>query len=1205
MNKISRPRAMTLLKPMGVALVYGLLSWLAIHFFSPDGKGSIFFLASGVGLAALLIGGPRYFWSVLGGAFLANAMDGRGLLLSLVHAGGSALAALLGAWLIQRDARFDPHLSTLRDFLRLVVSGSVAALVAAVVAVGSWALQGDGSEAYIFSNLLDWWMGDTLGIVLITPLVLLWQSSTDRPIARPDARYMVEALLIFGITTLAAGLIFLDWDGNGMTTPRQFFPASVTQAYWMFLYLSWIAVRLGVRATSVALLLVATVSAVGTLHGIGFYSHDGGAGLTSYWFFTLCLSVVSMALATHIAANKNMMELLASSEDKYRTLLDQSSDSIFSFYPDGRYSYVNQAFAATFDKTPQQIIDHTVWDIFPKDEADKRFRGIQDIFAEARERVFEVRVPTAAGDHYYITTAKPIVNEVGKVTSVICSSKNITERRRADDALKSSLSLLNATLAATDEGILVLDQNGQIVRWNPQFIELWRMPLALLTQTDRDPALRHLLALIARPEVILARITDLSEHPGASSTDMLHLLDGRVFRQTSKPQIIGDTVVGRVFSFADLTELEQQKEALSESELRFALAVEGADEGIWDLNLLTGELYHSPRMSAMLGYRVEECPPVLDTWNWLAHPDDVASYREKLIAHYKNQSSDFQTVVRLHHKDGTWRSIQSRGRACRDANGRAIRVTGTHTDITDRISIEKAAHDASRAKSEFLANMSHEIRTPMNGVVGMVDLLQTTALQPGQRRMLDTIHNSSLALVEILNDILDYSKIEAGKLAVESIPTSLQEVVESVTQLMGTTASAKGIELAASISPGLPAWLFCDPTRLRQVLLNLIGNAVKFTSTDAQRPGRVALQVQPCVRATGEPGVQLRIKDNGIGMSKEALASLYQPFTQADASTARQFGGTGLGLSICQRLVTLMGGQITVQSTLGEGSEFTVELPLLEAPPGPDRTLGATDATARRLRQALPAPTIEQALADGRLILVAEDNPTNSDVLQEQLRLLGYASEVAPDGVQALALWRSKRYALLLTDCHMPHMDGFELTQTIRQSEHVGTRLPIIAVTANALQGEAQRCLAQGMDDYLTKPLRLMALETMLTRWLPLLTVWDANTLNQIVGPNPVMQNRLLDNFLMNARSYVATIRVAAAVSDVATLTDMSHKLKSAARTVGALSLGDWCQQMESAGHAHNDQAYCALTAGLADAFSHAELMIQTHLAATHPPFVG
>ena len=668
-----------------------------------------------------------------------------------------------------------------------------------------------------------------------------------------------------------------------------------------------------------------------------------------------------------------------------------------------------------------------------------------------------------------------------------------------------------------------------------------------------------------------------------------------------------------------------------------------------------------------------------------------------------------------------------------DAQGQVTHFIAVKEDITDHKRIEEVAKAANRAKSEFLANMSHEIRTPMNGVVGMVDILQKTKLEPMQSRMLDTIHKSALALLGILNDILDYSKIEAGKLTVERIPTYLREVAEGVAQLLAITANTKSVELSVFVAPELPQWIICDPTRLRQVLLNLLGNAVKFTTVRAGQPAQVMLSVVPCTLAQGKPGVQLRIIDNGIGISPQALANLFQPFTQADESTARKFGGTGLGLSISQRLVELLDGHISVRSTLDEGSEFTVELPLQACAPGRmpvfgpsllgvqvlvavrDITLQKTAlayihegeasvtvladlAAVRQHLQQLPpdtgptvvllgcesaapatdlpagvgvvqlttrgdrqkggdefmlishpliysdliralslassplafaaaaqsahigisaarvAPTIEQALAIGQLVLLADDNDTNRDVMTEQLRLLGYACEVAFDGVQALAMWRTGRYALLLTDCHMPHMDGFELTEAIRQTEPVGTRLPIVAITANVMQGEAERCRARGMDDYLSKPLRMVELAPMLQKWLPLATqglqallaeadttpgelpMWDATTLGQMVGDNPAMHRHLLEQFLVSAEKQVAAIVLSIDAGEFSAAADVAHALKSASRMVGALQLGELCEQIETAGSDGEGPACRLISQDLAPILAQARISITQHM---------
>jgi PAS domain S-box-containing protein len=394
------------------------------------------------------------------------------------------------------------------------------------------------------------------------------------------------------------------------------------------------------------------------------------------------------------------------------------------------------------------------------------------------------------------------------------------------------------------------------------------------------------------------------------------------------------------------------------------------------------------------------------------------------------------------------------------------------------------AEAKTQAKSEFLARVSHEIRNPLNSVLGTIELLALTPLQPEQQHMVQTVALSSRLLLTILDDILDISKIEAGKLHVESIPTRLTEVVDSVLQLKQSNARARSIVLTSEIDPTLPEWIQTDPLRLRQVLMNLLSNAVKFTQGTTQRPGQVRLRALACQAADGTPALRVSVTDNGIGIKPEQTARLFESFAQADSSITRQFGGTGLGLAISRQLVGLLGGQITLESIWGEGSTFTVELPLREAvgPQEPVTPLGGGTQVPVAGNATLP-----DAAAKGvkQRILVVDDNEINRDLLSVQVRTLGYAVDTAPDGEQALEKWRKGQVTLMLTDCRMPTMDGFELARTIRAEEAGNEHLVIIAVTGNAMEGDAQRCLDAGMDDYLSKPLGLQTLGSMLAKWIP------------------------------------------------------------------------------------------------------------------------
>jgi PAS domain S-box-containing protein len=604
------------------------------------------------------------------------------------------------------------------------------------------------------------------------------------------------------------------------------------------------------------------------------------------------------------------------------------------------------------------------------------------------------------------------------------------------------------------------------------------------------------------------------------------------------------TLVALVFHYADRVRqrsrsAEEAIEALRQSEQRYEVAVRGSFQGLWDWDIPGRSVHFAPHCKTLLGFAADQPVTELAAWTSRIHPDDrerVMAAMDDHLVHHTPFDQEFRLVVGLEQL----RWVRARGQAIWNEHGFPVRMAGSLTDVSDRRRLEEelrkkveelaasnqtlqeyadAADAATRSKSEFLANMSHEIRSPLTAILGYTDLLLEQDPTDEARSSLERIKRNGEHLLAVINDILDLSKIEAGKLEIEKVLCPTAMLFHEVIELMQVRAQARALRLSLEFKGPLPANVLTDPLRLRQILINLVGNAIKFTDRG---------EVRVLVEATpgSLPLLTIDVIDTGIGLTPEQVERLFQPFTQADASMSRRFGGTGLGLAISQRLAGLLGGRITAESQFGAGSRFTVRIPIgpladepwtaiqpfgpaspaqsvhadtgpQPAPPAEASRSAPQPATNGATADAAPSPTTKQALPlSGRRILLAEDSPDNQWLIMHHLQKNGAVVELAEDGLQAIAkahaAWKSGRpFDAVLMDMQMPVLDGYEATRRLRANGYV---LPILALTAHAQAGDRQKCLAAGCDDYLPKPIRVPQLLAMLTKCLARLDLAGRDT---------------------------------------------------------------------------------------------------------------
>jgi len=910
-------------------------------------------------------------------------------------------------------------------------------------------------------------------------------------------------------------------------------------------------------------------------------------------------------------------------EERFRAIFEDAPLGMCVSGMDGKFIQVNEALCRMLGYSSAELLGKSWTELTHPDDLASSMEKMGRLIREPGGFVEdELRNIHHDGRSVWLRVRATVARTSdGSPSHFVVHLEDITERRRAKQLREFQNSLIHTIHDVSLDGILVVNDEQKIVMRNKKLLDVWHFspaktpdhPLDITSSTPDEALLTVVMEAVKYPEEFLKRVLELYADQDASDQCEVELKDGRTLeRYTTSLRNEDGNYLARAWFFRDITERKQAEADL----IQAREAAEAANHKLSAQNLILDRerkilrsfidnvpdlmyvkdiesrfVVANSAVARLFG--VEKPEDLLGKIDFDFYPHELASkfYEDEqcIIRTGQPMFDCEETVGELATSE--IRHIITTKIPVLDSKGQVTGVAGIGRNITERKKSEDALRDgnrqlqeataranelaveaaaANRAKSRFLANMSHEIRTPMNGVIGMNQLLLETNLTVEQRRYVEVAQSSGRTLLALIDDILDLSKIEAGKISLENRSFNLCHTVEDVVQLLRVQASAKELHLDARISSEIPECLRGDAHRLRQVLTNLAANAIKFTSR-----GAVRLEVELDSLCKGVATVRFTVSDTGIGIGPEQIHSLFSAFVQADASTTRKYGGTGLGLAISKQLVEMMGGGIGVSSRKGEGSTFWFTAVFDQAPCGEQHSGGQQ----HEKRSAEPGAL--RHLGHGERVLVVEDNFTNREVILAQLKKLGYNGEAVINGAEAVQAVERGGFELVLMDCAMPVMDGYEATHRIRQSNQ--PHIPIIALTASAMPPDRERCLSEGMDDYLAKPVELPQLADALAKWIkvsslrdrkgdpaqtrqepaavpthliePTHLIFDADSLLRRLLGDRELAGAVLNGFIHDAPSQLENLRVRLDEFNAPGVRSQAHTLKGSAATVGAEAL--------------------------------------------------
>lgn len=787
-----------------------------------------------------------------------------------------------------------------------------------------------------------------------------------------------------------------------------------------------------------------------------------------------------------VTEDRRTMDLIQRSEARYRLLADNTADVITRIRRDGSSRYISPSVEAMLGWRSEEMTGQ-IGDYVHPDDFERVMAVIEGAMEDSDRQAVVHRARHRAGHYIWVESSfQRIRSEPGEPEEVVVVIRDMSQRKAVEDQLQAALD--QARESETRYRLLTDRSEDIIITYGYDTLVTYASPsLERITGIKPEDILGKTVNTLLHPEdwrEVNAKLAAfIRDHPDQDMTTQRYrafVKNGEVRHYETRTRIVRDDQ-GRVLEIQDMArdvtetrrleaELREAVDRVQASEARYRLLADRSEDVIATYGYDMKVTYVSPVVETVTGVPPEDIlgTPVTN----LIHPDDADEAIERLSTFIReNPDKDmFSQTYRAFTRDGDIRHYETRTRIVRDGTGRVKEIQDVVRDVTETRRLEDElrealakAETAGQVKAEFLANMSHELRTPLTSVVGFAGLLKGSEhLTAEDRRHVDRIATGSEVLLSVINDILDYSKLEAEALEMDLQPFHVWDLAHGAGDLMEAQRAAKGLDLKIDVAASVPEALRGDAGRLRQVTLNFLSNAMKFTAR-----GGVRLDVAGAPGPAGTWRLRVAVTDTGIGIASGKLDSLFERFTQADQSTTRNFGGTGLGLAISKRLVEAMGGEIGATSEPGAGSTFWFEVPLGIAKDAPVAPVEAVPAAERPAR-----------------ILVADDAPANRELVSAILGQLGIRTEVACNGVEALVAVQVADYDLVLMDMHMPEMDGLEATRSIRALGGDFLRLPIVALTANVQREQIQTCLDAGMDGHLGKPINIAELAAVVAHWL-------------------------------------------------------------------------------------------------------------------------